>query len=230
MELTERGFGFSEAEFNVLCNVCEIKRVVCFEQKNEELTEEEVYRCIINLVERKILVQKEDSLAFSEEAEAMFGGIADRTLTCQIHSGTGEFPDCCFYVKSDGSFVMAEPGARDEEYVILKHINCYTFYEFLEKGDYIPKAQIPADIYEIKTRLENTEIEAPEIVPEKDPNVKIAINVYFGSEDENEEKIYFTLNNGNELLITETGENKTACYYSEEKLISLLKRYTGVED
>lgn len=225
MELNEKGICFSEREFTILCNMVFIQDLICFERKEESFSDEEVLQDILSLVDRGILDRKENILSLNPEMKLILDVIAHRKYTLQILVKENVLPNCCIYLKAGGSFVIAEAGTREGEYVILKYMPERTLISYLENGLYFPKAKIPPDIYEIRRKIEPGEIEPPSVERDEDERLRFAIHSYIGPEDLKSETIYVLWHEGSEILEVISQAGRQAEYYSEMVLKNRLEQY-----
>ena len=221
IEITEKGIGLSEWEFSILCNVCSIQDIVCFENKEKDPNPEECLQTLLDMVKRGILLNSEDTFSLSPDILLVANVIAGRKFTLLMQSSETEVPDCCIYVGDGENAVLAEPGAREGEYVILKVLPKNVLGVFIENGGYIPKAEIDEEINEIRRKVEGTDSTGVEFsqVDEGGPSkYRFKANVYAGSEDQLATSLYVIWDNGNELLLEISGNEKTADYYEESRL------------
>ena len=143
IEITELGIGLSEWEFLVLCNTCGIKDIVCFEQKMKEPSEEEGLQTLLDMVNRNLLIHSGDTFSLSEDVLSVMEVIEKRKFTIKMRLPESDIPDCCFYIGDGENLILAEPGARENEYVFLKHCRNQFLKCFLKVAGIFQRMKYP---------------------------------------------------------------------------------------
>jgi hypothetical protein len=203
-EITEKGIGLSEWEFVVLCNVCSVHNLICFERKETALGEEEIVQTVMGLVKRGVVINQDDSFRLGTDAAPIFKGIQNRKFTMMIRSEENEAPDSCFYFGEGDNYILAQPGAREGEYVVLKQLPKNMLGTYLEQSGFIPRASVPEDIVDIMKSLEGEKGVGEELsitAPDQVKNERFMAEFYSGSQDERVTSLYVLRDKGSELLV-----------------------------
>ena len=231
IEITELGIGLSEWEFLILCNTCGIKDIVCFEQKMKEPSEEEGLQTLLDMVNRNLLIHSGDTFSLSEDILSVMEVIEKRKFTIKMRLPESDIPDCCFYIGDGENLILAEPGARENEYVVFKTLPKSVFEVFLESGGYIPKNEVSPEIQEIRRKVEYVELNGVEFTPfdgDAPNDYRFMAEVYMGDQDIKYASLYVLWDKGNEILIEVSEMGKVADYYSEERLVKELLQLVGL--
>ncbi len=229
-EMTEKGIALSEWEFVVLCNVCSIRSLICFEKKEGLPGEEEIVQTVMGLVQRGVVINQDDSFRLGTDAAPIFKGIQNRKFTMMIRSEENEAPDSCFYFGEGDYYILAQPGAREGEYVILKQLPKNMLGTYLEQSGFIPRASVPEDIVEIMKSLGNGENAGDGLSitsPDQVKNERFMAEFYSGSLDERVTSLYVLRDKGSELLVEFSDSVQYADYYRESDLLERILALTG---
>ena len=230
-EITEKGIGLGEWEFILLCNACSISDVVCFEQHEKTPGEEEALQTILEMVKRNLLVHNGEAFRLSDDMLAIMKVIATRKHTVMLRSPEREVPDCCLYISEEENLVLAEPGAREGEYIVLKMFPKTILRVFLENGDYIPNSKIPGEVQEIRRKIEKTDEYGVEFTVYEEAELsdyRFKADFYTGTEEMKTSTLYVYWDKGNELMLEITGTDKKADYYSEDRLLETILLLAGL--
>ncbi len=231
VEATEVGIGMNSLEFRFLCASYAIESVVCFEMPETIAeTEEEQLQTLLNMVKRGILYQDDNCFVVNEEIGNMLDCIANRTATLRIWSPESDIKNCCIYVGADKECVIAEPGKKEDEFLVLKQIPEGTLASFLASGNLIPEAMVKEGISEISRELKNDELSVPVGALENENGLRLEIEIYEGLDTEKSVAIYVLWIDERELIVRDVGENRTADYYVTKELIPMICEMCGIEN
>lgn len=231
IKITEKGICFSSLEFTILCNACGIQDLICFEQSDGQPGERETLQVLLEMVKRGLLIQEGDTFSLGDEILSIMDVIAERKYTIMLRIPESEISDCCIYIGSGENMVLAGPGVREGEYIVLKILPKSILGVFLESGGYIPKSEISEEIRQIRKIIEETENAGVEYTPfgEEGPDkYRFKAEIYNGKQDIKHATLYVYWDKGNELLLEISELGKVADYYSEDKLIGDILQLAGI--
>ena len=127
---------FSKEEIALLCASYNITDLVCFENKEETVRDDETvieryYRTLFQLCKKEYIKAAEDGFIVSEEVKAIFSVLktSDKVMTTSCKDEN--VPGYCLYFSEDSDIVLMREGNRKDEYVKVEMLSKDEFSEFI---------------------------------------------------------------------------------------------------
>ena len=229
VEVAEIGIGLSALEFSFLCTSYSIASLICFDMPDENTaTEEEQLQTLLNMVKRGILYRDGDSLAVNDEMAEILSCIAGRLFTLRIWAPESDTSNIGIYVGKEGDLVIAEPGRKSNDFVVLSHMPAGELTSYLASGDIIPEAMISEEVSLISRELEKEGISVPEGKLEAAAGLRLEIDFYEDMQAESFASLYVLWYEEKELIVRQIGENRTADLYITNELIPIICEICGM--
>lgn len=219
--LTDQLFCFSEDEFSVLADVCGLRIMYGFDMKAPnpcESSESRYNRSIVALYKKGVLVPEKDGLSIDVKVRKVFECIRSAEYVLKlIYSDSGEAPVCIY--PGDGKTAYMRPSADGVNYVSTGLKYGEPLKRFLEKSDYLPKAEVSAEIISLREKIGDT-ADIPQEAFDRLPG-----NVFYGVLVENAtrqvmRKAAVVQKGIEEILVIDAADgSRTAELYTRERFI-----------
>lgn len=135
-----KSLGFTREEFSVICDAFEIWQLVCFDEQEDENSQEskekDTYNQILfELYKKEYIMLEGEQFVVSDEVKTIFSILKKCENVVTVSTKDENVPGYCIYFSKEERFVLMRYGNRKGEYVKIELMDKEDFFIFLKDSE-----------------------------------------------------------------------------------------------